>query len=184
MIADKLVHCYYSVEIQGDLVEKTFSNMGLAYGIGSIKFCSNNFINDLEAMAGMQSALESISLFAALDVAKIEVEEKFNPDFFPTLEPIKISLEQQLEIEESEMMADEASESLADQNKIAVTLTRNFDPMGDTVQSVLDAKIDGLTIVGKIHTEIDDYLKHKSKHVVDVKDQAFVFKSIPTVSVH
>ena len=184
MIADKIVHCYYSVEIQGDLIDQTLGDMGLSYGIGSIKFASNNFFNDLEAISGMQSALESLCLMAKINMDSIQVEEKFNPDFFPTLEPIKLSQEQKLEMEESELMAQDASESLQEQNKIAVTVTKAFDPLGDTVQCVLDAKVDGLTMLGKIHTEIDEYLKHKATGILDVKDQAFIFKTIPSVSIH
>lgn len=184
MIADKIVHCYYSVELRGDLIEKTLSDMGLAYGVDSLKFCSNNFANDLEAMAGMQAALESISLFAKIDIDRLEVTEKFNPDFFPSLDPIPLTLEQKLEVEESEMLAEEASEAIAEQQKIAITFTKNFDPMGDNVQCVIDAKTDGLEMVAKVHTEMDDYMQIKAQNIVNVKDQAFIFKTLPQVSIH
>jgi hypothetical protein len=173
MIADKIIPSIYVLELEG--VAAT-SLIGGDFGIKSILIGSNDFKTDLLATSALQGALKSLTQAPFADSESKETIE-FNPDFFPTLPKIELTEEQRRENEEDEELA----ASMEDEIQTAVVLTRNFDPLGDFVESRWTVQGDNFKILGKVVVNPDHYAVVKAHERFIDDDSLLPRPSSPTV---
>ncbi len=183
MIADKIIPCFYTIDLSGERLDECLRKLGGDFGISSMILSSHNFKTDLQATAAMQDAIDSIANFVDLEDNLVE-KTLFNPEFFPSLEPVDETYEQKLEREEAEIAADEASEELEKENKIAVTVSRSFDKMGDYVESRWEIEGKNVAISARVVTEVNEYLQNKALDSFFKRESMLVFKTPEQIHIH
>ena len=128
MIADKIIPCFYMVEVEGTAIKSIFAD---DYGIASMALASSDFQSDLHAAAALDTAIATLS--EKVDLADSQQDLRMNPEFFPSASAAPLSPEQLAQIEEVAELAEETSRDLASQNKVAIVITKSFDALGDYV---------------------------------------------------
>lgn len=128
MISTKLLPAFYIVELEGEAANLEFL-LGKDFGIEHVRIGSLDFNTDLEATQAGQDVVEYFAENTSLDLTTLDEQVDFNPEFFPTLKPLELTAEQKM----LELITQEQAEESAEENQIAVILTRHFDPLGDFV---------------------------------------------------
>jgi hypothetical protein len=156
MIAEKLLPSFYIIDVEGKAVESIIPGN---FGIKSIAIGSLDFNNDMVALAALSTAIEVIATNPELDTSKATEQVDYNPEFFPTLAPIKMSDVDAETIKEANETVEEELKSGS--NRISIPITRIFDPIGDFVSSRWTIDAPDFKIKGRVVTNPDSYLIEK-----------------------
>lgn len=159
MIADKILKSFYIVELKESAVDTIFNG---DFGISKITLGSRDFDTDLMATEAMRRVLKFVALGAHVDPATLNEKVEFNPEFFPSLPPIVLSEEEQEVQDALKEHEEELDEELSEQGRTAVVVTRQFDPLGDFVESRWTLEAPKFRAEGKIAINPDAYMKAKS----------------------
>jgi|SRR5579859_1455142 len=157
MLADKLIPSFYIIEVEGKAVDTLIPGN---FGIQKISVGSRDFTNDMMAWAALSDAMQFIVLNPELDKAGAQEQMDYNPEFFPTLQHAPTP-EEKNKLQEAEDAADEATEALGIPGRIAVPITRVFDPLGDFVESRWVIESPEFKVQGKIAVNPDKYMHYK-----------------------
>jgi hypothetical protein len=157
MIADKILPSFYMIEAEGKAADAIVSG---PFGIQKIIVGSKDFKNDLDATEAMRECVDFMTRTINPDWNTITETIDFNPEFFPSLKPEKLSDEQKKMIMEIEIAEIEAGENLKE-GQVAVSMTRLFDPVGDYIQSRWLLKHDEFMINAKVGVNPDKYMQDK-----------------------
>lgn len=179
MIANELIKSFYIIEVEGDALENVF---GDTYDIQKIVMGSKDFVSDLEATSAMRGVVEFLTLGLKLDDVKETIS--FNPEFFPSLENAKLTESQKMEMLEYELEEGKMNEKLQEQNKMAIAITKVFDPLGDYVTSRWELESPDMKIVAKIGINPDKYLQYKVSERLDSQSSLLKFNSRPDMVMH
>lgn len=153
MIESKLIPSFYMAHIEGKAVERLFVG---DFGIAGIELCSNDFENDFSATGALHTVMKYLTATQENRVENVD----FNPEFFPSLEPVKLSEEHTSLLEEAEEAA-KAYETKEPGN-LQVIMTRAFDSFGDFVESRWTSKSENSNVLGRIALNPDEYMKAKA----------------------
>lgn len=159
MIADKVLPSIYSIELEGLAVRAI---IGGEHDIERIDLASNEFPNDLAAMAGLKTALTFIVGSPELANHTMKEVVEFNPEFFPSLPAPELTEEQ---LERQELLADQLLdvEAELEPGQIAVPMTKTFDSLGDFVETRWLIEAPTFKIIGRVSVEPAEYMKFKTK---------------------
>lgn len=159
MIADKIIPSFYIVDIEGNAIESILPG---DFGIKKISIGSNDFDTDLSATAALRDVLEFITSGSHLDLSNVTEKIDFNPEFFPTLEKLKLTEEQETYMAITEEMLDAAA-SKTNNHQQTIIMPRIFDDMGDFVESRWTINSPEFRIIGKIAVSPQTYIEEKAK---------------------
>lgn len=157
MIADKVLPCFYLLEVEGKAIEALIPG---DYGIHKIVAGSLNFPNDIQAIDGLKTAVQVI--MSRVDADDVVEKIEYNPEFFPTLAPLELTEEQKLKIERTEAAVEELQEKLGS-NSIAVPITNIFDPLGDFIEAKWSITATDIHVEGKVAVAPEQYLLEKQR---------------------
>ena len=87
----------------------------------------------------------------------------YNPEFFPTLPELELSDEQLEEMERVQEEADVMNSEVNEKGQIAVPLTRNFDSLGDFIESRWVVKGPQFEVVARVGVNPHAYSKVKAR---------------------
>ena len=166
---------YYTIDLTGNAIIPVLDK---SWNIDSIRVYSTMFDNDLVAMEEMQHSIDGmLDLLHVQSWTDIIETIDYNPDFFPSLKNGKDLTEVIRQKEEAEFRENEMSESLEEEGKIALMVTTAFDSDGDNVNSRWCLESPTFKIVGKVVTDINDYLEQKALKKIEFKDSFWCFKT-------
>ena len=157
MIADKIAQAFYLVHIKGEAVKSFFDG---DFGIQSILISSELFANDLEASSALGELISHISSDPEIDVSNVQEDVSLNPEFFPSIEPIKMTPE--LEEERDMEIARIKMQHNIPENAVPVVMTKNFDEYGDFVVTRWHIKNDALDITARVGIMPSEFMYLKS----------------------
>ena len=163
MIGNKLLPSFYVLTLCDDAADLKFL-FGDDFGIQRVEVVSSNFKSDLDATAAAKTAIGFFLKNPRLEGVSIIEHDQLNPEFFPTLEPIKATQE---EIQREEDVAEKIT---ASSDQVAIVLTKRFDSLGDHVSAKLSLSGDNLSIDAKIMTTAENFLKEKCLEHVEKQD--------------
>lgn len=166
MILTTQIPSFYVVELDGEILNDI---VGSNFNLNKLVITSNDFANDLEVVAALDMVMEKIS------PNKVKPVQTFNPDFFPSLDPIKLTDQQIQENKDFEdaLLDQEPQESDGGALVIKIPITRNFDPMGDFVILKSIKRSSKYGIIGKVVADTSWYVGEITKRMFDedYKDQ-------------
>jgi hypothetical protein len=175
-VADKLLPSFYVIEIEGKALQSVIPG---EYGIEKISVGSRDFENDLFALAALSNAMSYI--IANPDVDQSQATEKidYNPEFFPLMKSAELSPEKK---EKQRADEEEAAEMTQVIQQTQVAITREFDPLGDFVESRWKIDAPTFSVLGRVAVNPDRYLRQKA---IDLPDRSRPIQPKPQqVSLH
>ena len=90
MIASKIFPSFYAIELSGDASQVIIPG---DFAIDKIALASKNFDNDIAAMHALDIILNYIVASPDINIDKAIITTDYNPEFFPSVKPIKIPTE-------------------------------------------------------------------------------------------
>ncbi len=157
MIGDKLTKAFYLVSVRGDAIKTFFDG---DFGIDSILISSDLFPNDLVAGVALGNLVQYIASDPEIDMDGVDEGVELNPEFFPSVEPIKITDEMQ-EKYDAEISAIKAAHSIPE-NSVPVVMTKNFDEYGDFFMTRWQIHSETLDITARIGIVPSEFIYLKS----------------------
>ena len=157
MIANKLLPGFYLIEVEGTAVKSIIDG---EFGIKRIVLGSNDFDSDLSATEAMQHSIDYITSSTVVNWDETDESVVFNPEFFPTIES-EHSIETCRKNEEEKLIREFEEQENVPEGKIAINITKHFDPAGDYIQSRWTLDNPQFKINGKIGVNPQLYLQHK-----------------------
>lgn len=176
MIADKIIPCFYMVEVEGTAIKSIFAD---DYGIARIALASRDFQSDLHAASALDTVIATLS--EQVDLVDSQQDLDVNPEFFPSAGALALSPEQLAQIEEVAELAEETSRDMAAQNKIAIVITRSFDAMGDYVVFRKTISSENFKIAARVVSNLGYYSQLKSAD--QIKKISYEFENAVTEQV-
>ena len=159
MIADKIIPCFYILEIEGNAIRSVIDG---DYGIEKIAVGSCDFQTDLLATDALQQAILSVIGSSELELGDFEEQVDYNPEFFPSIEPAQINVDAEEEFEENQAIADTMMYELEEKGQIPVVASNRFDRLGDFVEIRWQIVGQYSNIIGKVVANPNQYMMHKS----------------------
>lgn len=175
MIADKIIPAFYVVEIEGSSVNALFNG---DFGIEKVVAASASFKTDIAAINAAMICVDSISEMSDGEFIK---SIEFNPEFFPTLSPIKSDDEEDILADQA--VADAITQQSMESGKIPVVATFRFDPLGDYVESRYSAKSKSATVMAKIAVDPNIYINHKAAEQV-MRSELIDRSALSRINIH
>lgn len=166
MISDTIFPSFYIVEVEGEAVKSLISE---DFGIERISLGSIDFATDLVATEAMKKALEFFMTGINLGDDTVTEQIDFNPEFYPSVGKLTLTDEQKIQQEEAQQAADDMQEKLAAAGKMAVLITRAFDPLGDFVESRWTVEAPVFKIQAKIVANLNQYMQQKNLEEIKQK---------------
>jgi hypothetical protein len=179
MISDKQLPSFYIVEATGGAVNAIIPG---DLGIESITVGSSDFPNDMLALGGLESTMTYVT-----DKLTVPVEENkdFNPEFFPTLHPAKLSHKQKLEQEMLDEHIEQLQATLSKEGKVAIPITKRFDELGDFVQTRWTVKGENLLVTARLIANPHAYMKEKEREITEpMNKMGPAGQANPKITVH
>jgi hypothetical protein len=140
MIFQKMFSCFNLVEIEGECIAKIIPG---DMGVLKISASSKKYNSDLEALDNLEKIISNFSS------GEIGITEKFdvNPEFLPS----------------ANTMYEADIEPVGDKtNRVMVSVSRNFDDIGDYVQFRKVVSGDHVKITGRVLANPVDYVQFKA----------------------
>jgi hypothetical protein len=159
MIADKLIPAFYHIELKGDAIKSIM-------GYPDIELCtikSQLVKYDITAMTLLGESMQKI--VNSLPYQIVEEKSEYNPEFFPSMEPL---IPTRKDLDEINIREGE----IAEMNVDATPIPTLFDDMGDFVEGRWTVKSDNFSILGRVVVNPEiymEYKKPKSHHELDNK---------------
>ena len=176
MIASKIFPSFYAIELSGDASQVIIPG---DFAIDKIALASKNFDNDIAAMHALDIILNYIVASPDINIDKAIITTDYNPEFFPSVKPIKIPTEVLLN---QEVIQDEINESIGNRDQINIMITKNFDILGDFVEMRKSIKGVDFNVDGRVAINPDKYAEQKA---VDLVVQSYSISSKPpTMTIH
>ncbi len=157
MIGDKLTKAFYLVSVRGDAIKTFFDG---DFGIDNILISSDLFPDDLTAGVALGNLVQYIASDPEVSMDGVSEDVELNPEFFPSVEPIKVTEEMQ-EQYDSEVSELKSSHSLPE-NAIPVIMTKNFDELGDFFMTRWKIHSDTLDVTARIGIVPSEFMYLKS----------------------
>jgi hypothetical protein len=179
MIADKIIPCFYMVEVEGTAIKSIFVD---DYGIARMTLASSDFRSDLHAATALDAVIST--LCEQVDLADSRQDLDMNPEFFPSVGSPTLSPEQLQQIEEVAELAEETSRELAAQNKVAIVITKSFDAMGDYVVFRKTISSENFKIAGRVVSNLGYYSQLKSADQIKKISYEFENAITPQILFH
>lgn len=176
-VADKLLPSFYVIEIEGQALQSVISG---EYGIEKISVGSRDFENDMFALAALSNAMAYIIMNPDVDRSQATENIDYNPEFFPLMKAAELSDEKKAKQLEQEQEAADMTQAI---QQTSVAITREFDPIGDFVESRWQIEAPSFKVIGRVAINPDRYLRQKAMDLPDRSPTAI--KALPTqISLH
>lgn len=154
MIATKIIPCFCFITISG---KELSSLTGIrSDAIQTFISVSDQFDNDIAAFNNAMSIIDM-----AFGKRDYSLTKEFNPQFYPSIE-----IDAQLLSDEDEIMLEEINQQLSHENKMIIPISKNFDILGDHVQSKILAHNNDMSVDIKIIASPSHYIQEKSEEQI------------------
>ena len=155
MIRDKLLPSMYLVEVEGESIKALIPGDN---GISKIVLASETYPTDFEAHTGLAVVMDYFK-----DVLGDSPEElrDFNPDFYPSLPPIKLTEEQLQEKAAIDEFIEENQEVHKAKGQLPTAITQFFDMTGDFVTFRWTVSKGEAKTVGRVVVDPTFYVREK-----------------------
>jgi hypothetical protein len=158
---NEIIPSFCVIELKGNSIEPV-TKLAAKHGIQSVTIGTEEDPSDLHAFAAADKALNIILKTLGADKHQLDVKHDLNPDFFPlsvNREPSDAKKKERTELEE---LVEDLNSNLYMGDRIAIPLTRSFDPLGDFVMSRKTVNAEDFSITVKVLASIPEYVKLKT----------------------
>lgn len=158
MITDKVLPAFYILDLDGKAADLEFI-LGKKFKIKRMCLGSHDFDSDISAI---QAAEKAINFFKeGSSLVTTSTNKQYNPEFFPST-PAIVPTEDMLFLEELSNDEAEKLEEESEGTKIALVMTRRFDPIGDFVVAKSNHEGDDFSIRMKVAITPTLYMNEKN----------------------